>query len=72
MDTGPMLHHVVYTSQLRSDATCRGTALGLAGERFFASGNERNRDHPSGRLRLPRPLVRLVEHARGPDEPQHR
>jgi hypothetical protein len=41
MDTGPMLHHVVYTSQFRSDPTCRGTALGLAGERFFASGNER-------------------------------
>jgi hypothetical protein len=41
MDTGPMLHHVVFTSQWRSDATCRGTLLGLAGERFFASGNER-------------------------------
>jgi hypothetical protein len=41
MDTGPMLHHVVYTSQFRPDATCRGTVLGLAGERFFASGNER-------------------------------
>jgi hypothetical protein len=43
MDTGPMLHHAVLFSQFRSDATCRGTALGLAGERFFASGNERTR-----------------------------
>ena len=41
MDTGPMLHHVVFTSQFRQDATCSGTWLGLAGERFFASGNER-------------------------------
>lgn len=42
-DTGMMLHHVVFTSQFRSDATCSGTYLGLAGERFFASGNERTR-----------------------------
>jgi hypothetical protein len=41
MDTGPMLHHAVLTSQWRSDATCAGSWLGLAGERFFASGNER-------------------------------
>jgi hypothetical protein len=41
MDTGPMLHHAVFTSQFRSDATCSGTWLGLAGERFFASGDER-------------------------------
>lgn len=47
MDTGPMLHHAVWTSQFRSDATCSGTVLGLAGERFFASGNERSA------LRLP-------------------
>jgi Stress up-regulated Nod 19 len=38
---GPMLHHTVFTSQWRSDATCGGTWLGLAGERFFASGDER-------------------------------
>jgi hypothetical protein len=43
MATGPMLHHVVFTSQFRSDATCSGTWLGLAGERFFASGNERTK-----------------------------
>jgi hypothetical protein len=43
MDTGPMLHHAVLTSQFRSDATCRGTVLGLAGERFFAAGNERTK-----------------------------
>jgi hypothetical protein len=41
METGPMLHHAVLTSQFRRDATCSGTWLGLAGERFFASGNER-------------------------------
>jgi hypothetical protein len=36
-----MLHHFVLTNQFRSDATCGRTWLGLAGERFFASGNER-------------------------------
>ncbi len=41
MDTGPMLHHAVWTSQWRRDATCGGDWLGLAGERLFASGNER-------------------------------
>jgi hypothetical protein len=41
MDSGAMLHHVVLTSQFRSDATCGGSWLGLAGERFFASGDER-------------------------------
>jgi hypothetical protein len=41
MDSGPMLHHMVLTSQWRPDATCAGSWLGLAGERFFASGNER-------------------------------
>jgi hypothetical protein len=37
-----MLHHAVFASQWRSDTTCSGTWLGLAGERFFASGNERS------------------------------
>jgi hypothetical protein len=41
MATGAMLHHFVLTSQFRSDATCSNAWLGLAGERFFASGNER-------------------------------
>jgi Stress up-regulated Nod 19 len=41
METGPMLHHMVLTSQWRPDATCAGSWLGLAGERLFASGNER-------------------------------
>jgi hypothetical protein len=41
METGAMLHHFVLTSQFRSDATCGNAWLGLAGERFFASGNER-------------------------------
>jgi hypothetical protein len=41
MDQGPMLHHAVWTSQWRRDATCGSDWLGLAGERFFASGDER-------------------------------
>ena len=41
MDTGAMLHHFVLASQWRKDATCGNTWLGLAGERLFASGNER-------------------------------
>ena len=39
----PMLHHAVLSSQWRSDATCSDSWLGLAGERFFASGNERTK-----------------------------
>ncbi len=39
--TGAMLHHAVWTSQWRADATCGNQWLGLAGERFFASGDER-------------------------------
>jgi hypothetical protein len=38
---GAMLHHAVWTSQWRTDATCGNQWLGLAGERFFASGDER-------------------------------
>jgi hypothetical protein len=41
VDSGVMLHHFVLFNQDRTDATCGGTALGQAGERFFASGNER-------------------------------
>ncbi len=41
VETGPMLHHTVLTSQFRQDATCGSSLLGLAGERFFASGDER-------------------------------
>jgi hypothetical protein len=42
-ERGVMLHHALFTNQFRSDATCgsSGTLWGLAGERFFASGNER-------------------------------
>lgn len=39
----PMLHHAVLSSQWRSDATCSDSWLGLAGERFFASGNVRTK-----------------------------
>jgi hypothetical protein len=38
---GAMLHHFVLTSQFRRDATCGNAPLGLAGERLFASGDER-------------------------------
>lgn len=41
MASGPMLHHAVWTNQFQGDATCSGKWLRLAGERFFASGNER-------------------------------
>jgi hypothetical protein len=49
--TGVMLHHAVFTSQFRSDPTCgsSGTLWGVAGERFFAAGNERTAiTFPSG------------------------
>jgi hypothetical protein len=49
MDQGPMLHHAVWTSQWRRDATCGSSWLGLAGERFFATGDERTQiAMPSG------------------------
>jgi hypothetical protein len=41
MATGAMLHHFVLGSQFRRDATCGNDWLGLFGERFFASGDER-------------------------------
>lgn len=43
IDTGPMLHHTVFaaTGESKADAVCRGTPVGVLGERFFASGNER-------------------------------
>ncbi len=41
MDNGAMLHHALFTSQWNRDATCGNAWLGLAGERFFASGDER-------------------------------
>ena len=40
-ETDMMLHHAVWTSQFRSDATCGNEPLGLAGQRFFATGDER-------------------------------
>ena len=41
VDRGVMLHHAVWSSQFSPDATCSGTPMGLAGQRFFATGNER-------------------------------
>ena len=49
MSTGAMLHHTVLASQFRRDATCGSNWLGLLGERFFASGDERTvATFPSG------------------------
>lgn len=49
VNTGPMLHHMVLSSAFRSDPTCSGNLLGLIGQRFFASGNERTTvSFPSG------------------------
>lgn len=43
LDTGPMLHHVMFAASGggKADVTCAGKGPGLLGERFFASGNER-------------------------------
>jgi hypothetical protein len=42
LDTGVMLHHLVLFQPQVDDATCaRTTPVGLLGQRFFASGNER-------------------------------
>jgi hypothetical protein len=46
LDTGPMLHHAVWTRPLVPDSTCGlakagAPVVGLFGERFFAAGNER-------------------------------
>jgi hypothetical protein len=42
-DTGQWLHHIVLSSMGYPDPTCGGTLVGLLGEKFFASGNERTR-----------------------------
>jgi hypothetical protein len=42
LDNDAMLHHAVFASQWHQDATCYNQPLGLAGERFFASGDERS------------------------------
>ena len=43
VDTGPMLHHAMFTAQGggKADSTCAGTIVGQLGQRFFASGDER-------------------------------
>ncbi len=43
IDRGPMLHHFVLAANGggKRDLTCDGTTVGLLGQRFFASGNER-------------------------------
>ncbi len=42
LDTGPMLHHAVWTDTSRTDPVCSANSLvGKLGHRVFASGNER-------------------------------
>ncbi|MGH9138599.1 MAG: hypothetical protein ACRD0G_16395 [Acidimicrobiales bacterium] len=42
LDTGPMLHHAVFTDLSRDDPVCgRDTLIGQLGQRVFAVGNER-------------------------------
>jgi hypothetical protein len=43
IDTGQWLHHMLLASSARTDAICSLSVMGLIGERFFASGNERTR-----------------------------
>lgn len=40
---GPMLHHAMLTASGggKADSTCAGTTVGMLGQRFFASGDER-------------------------------
>ncbi|WP_424185107.1 hypothetical protein ACOBQX_24890 [Actinokineospora sp. G85] len=40
-DNDVMLHHTVFFDRSKSDITCPGGWPGMAGQRFFASGNER-------------------------------
>jgi hypothetical protein len=42
LDSGPMLHHMVWTDTSREDPVCTSdTVIGKLGHRVFASGNER-------------------------------
>ena len=42
LDTGPMLHHMVWTDMSREDPVCSAdTLVGKLGHRVFAAGNER-------------------------------
>jgi hypothetical protein len=43
IDTGLWLHHMVLFQSGKTDASCPATGVGLLGQRFFASGNERTR-----------------------------
>lgn len=43
IDTGMWLHHMVLFQTGKADATCPSTGVGLVGQRFFASGNERSK-----------------------------
>lgn len=43
IDGGPMLHHAMFSAQGggKADTTCAGTTVGMLGQRFFATGDER-------------------------------
>lgn len=41
VDQGLWLHHMVMFDSAKQDLTCPGTGVGLLGQRFFSSGNER-------------------------------
>lgn len=45
METDAMLHHFVAFNPGATDLTCGSTGVGVLGERFFASGNERTHNH---------------------------
>jgi hypothetical protein len=43
IDGGPMMHHAMFAAQAsgKVDSTCNGTTVGMLGQRFFATGDER-------------------------------
>lgn len=62
LDSGPMLHHAVFTSQFRSDAVQRHVARS-GGRALLRVGQRAHAGQVPCRLRIPRPLVRLLEPA---------
>jgi hypothetical protein len=52
---GLWLHHVVMHDFSKRDLTCAGTSLGVLGQRFFSSGNERSPVKSLGRYGYAQP-----------------
>ena len=48
METDAWLHHFVFFNPSATDLTCGSSGVGVLGERFFASGNERSHNHLPG------------------------